>query len=86
MSTPLSRQENYIHEWEKVLVNSEIRILHFRQYQLATYIHVFQTFIILSQPTGSLVEPLQYVCHFTINFMKHKLRTDQSTSSLQFVY
>ena len=66
ISTPLSRQQNYIHELEihkQVLVKSEVRILNFCH--MATYI--FQAFIIFSQPTRVLIELLQFICHFTIN-------------------
>ena len=34
-------------------------------------IHTLQAFSIFSQPTGGLVELLQYVYYLTINFLEH---------------
>ena len=55
----------------KVLMNSKVRILNFCQYHMETYI--LQAFFIFSQPKGSLVELLLYVCHFTINLMHNNI-------------
>ena len=45
-------------------------------------IHTFQAFSIFSQPTGGLVELLQYVYYLTINFLEH-IRAIQTCNLIQ---
>ena len=45
-------------------------------------VHTFQAFSIFSQPTGGLVDLLQYVYYLTINFLEH-IRALQTCNLIQ---